>query len=151
MRTRSATLKDVALADVATVGPEDTLQRCAELMRKQHVGSLVVVEDEKPVGVITDRDIVIEAVAVALDPATLTAGDVMSEPVTTVGMDDDVFDALAKMRGQGVRRLPVVAADGHLQGIVAVDNLLEVVSQQLDGIVELVKAEQAKESTLRGS
>jgi CBS domain-containing protein len=148
-RTRSAQLLDLAQRDVITVTPETTLTECARLMRSEHVGCLVVAVEGRPLGVVTDRDIVIEAVAVQLDPATLTAGDVMSQPPATVRESDDLFDALALMRERGVRRLPVLDGSGKLSGLLAVDNVLEVLAEQVDSVVRVVKAEQTKETVLR--
>ena len=148
-RPRSAQLIDLAQRDVVTVAPETTLAECAQLMRQEHVGSVVVLAQDKPVGIVTDRDIVIEAVAVQLDPATLTAGDVMSEPLATVRESEDLLDALARMREHGVRRLPVVDGSGKLSVLLAVDNVLEVLAEQVDSVVRVVKAEQTKESALR--
>jgi CBS domain-containing protein len=79
----------------------------------------------------------------------LTAADVMTAPLATVREMDDILDALAAMRGHGVRRLPVVNADGALRGIVAIDNLLEAMAEQLDAVVGVIKAGQSKETTLR--
>jgi CBS domain-containing protein len=153
MRAKTVTVRDLATAQVVTVQPQTTLAECAQIMRNQHVGSLIVVDDkgrrDNPVGIVTDRDIVLETVAVELDPKTLTAGDVMTQPLATVSESDDILDALAKMRERGVRRLPVVDANGALAGIVAVDNLLEALAEQLDSIVRVIKAEQSKESSLR--
>jgi CBS domain-containing protein len=153
MRTKTVTVRDLATHDVVTVQPQTPLAECAAIMRAQHVGSVVVVEDrgrrDHPVGIVTDRDIVVEAVAVDLDPKTLTAGDVMTTPLATVRDSDDLLDALARMREHGVRRLPVLDESGRLAGIVAVDNLLEALAEQLDGVVRVIKAEQTRETTLR--
>jgi len=153
MRAKTVTVRDLATMQVVTVQPQTTLAECAQIMRNQHVGSVIVVDDkgrrDNPVGIVTDRDIVIETVAVNLDPKTLTAGDVMATPLATVVETDDILDALAKMRERGVRRLPVVNESGALAGIVAVDNLLEAMAEQLDSIVRVIKAEQTKETTLR--
>jgi CBS domain-containing protein len=153
MRAKTVTVRDLATAQVVTVQTQTTLAECAQVMRNQHVGSLIVVDDkgrrDNPVGIVTDRDIVLETVAVELDPKTLTAGDVMTQPLATVSGSDDILDALAKMRERGVRRLPVVDANGALAGIIAVDNLLEALAEQLDSIVRVIKAEQSKESSLR--
>lgn len=152
-RTRSTLVRDVANRDVVTVKPTTTLAECATLMRADHVGSVVVVDtgrmDGKPVGVVTDRDIVLEAVAQSLDPNALTAGDVMSVPVGVVREDDDVVDALARMREHGVRRLPVVAPNGALAGIVALDDLLATLSQQLADIADVCAAERTREGETR--
>ncbi len=153
MRTKTVTVRDLATHDVVTVQPQTPLAECAAIMRAQHVGSVVVVEDrgrrDHPVGIVTDRDIVVEAVAVDLDPKTLTAGDVMTTPLATVRDSDDLLDALARMREHGVRRLPVLDESGRLAGIVAIDNLLEALAEQLDGVVRVIKAEQTRETTLR--
>lgn len=153
MRAKTLQVRDLATRDVVTVTPQTTLAECAQIMRNQHVGSVVVLDDkgrrDKPQGIVTDRDIVIEAVAVALDARTLTAGDVMSEPLATVREDDDILDALAKMRESGVRRLPVLDAAGNVTGVVAVDNLLEALAEQVDSVVRVLKAEQTKETATR--
>ena len=153
MRAKTVTVRDLATMQVVTVQPQTTLAECAQIMRNQHVGSVIVVDDkgrrDNPVGIVTDRDIVIETVAVDLDPKTLTAGDVMATPLATVNDTDDILDALAKMRERGVRRLPVVNESGVLAGILAVDNLLEALAEQLDSVVRVIKAEQTKETALR--
>lgn len=153
MRAKTMAVRDLSTQQVVTVQRETTVAECAQIMRAQHVGTVIVVEDKgrrhKPIGIVTDRDIVVEAVSVGLDPKALTAGDVMSSPLATVRETDDILDALAAMRERGVRRLPVVNEDGALAGIVAVDNLLEALAEQLDSIVRVIKAEQTKETTLR--
>lgn len=153
MRARTVTVRDMAVREVVTVTPTTTLAECAQAMRAQHVGSVVVIDDEgehdNPRGIVTDRDIVIETVAVGLDATTLTAGDVMTAPLATVHDDDDILDALAKMREHGVRRLPVLDVAGNLSGIITVDNLLEALAEQLDSVVRVIKAEQTRETATR--
>lgn len=153
MRPKTVTVRDLATTQVVTVQPGTTLAECAQIMRNQHVGSVIVVDEKgrrgQPAGIVTDRDIVVETVAVELDAKTLTAGDVMTTPLATVKDSDDILDALAKMRERGVRRLPVVDDEGALAGIISVDNLLEALAEQLDSIVRVIKAEQTKEAALR--
>ena len=150
MRAKTATVRDLATPAVVTVRSQATLVECAEAMRSRHVGSLVVADaDGKPLGIVTDRDLVVEAIALQLDPATLTAGDVMSAPVATVRPDDDVFDALARMRERGVRRLPVVDGQGRAVGLLAVDDLLGVLAEQIDSVVRVLRAEQTREAATR--
>ena len=98
---------------------------------------------------LTDRDIVIEAVAPGLNPATLVAGDIMATPLSSVGVDDDVLDALARMRETGARRMPVLANDGALVGIVAIDDLLRVMAEQLGQIASVLGAETTREAMTR--
>ncbi len=153
MRARTVSVRDLAAHEVVTVTPTTTLAECAQIMRAQHVGSVVVIDDlgqrDNPRGIVTDRDIVVEAVAVGLDPTALTAADVMTTPLATVRDGDDILDALARMREHGVRRLPVLDDAGHLSGIVAVDNLLEALAEQLDAVVRVLKAEQTRETATR--
>ena len=152
-RAPSTTVRDLANRKAVIASSDATLRECAQVMRDEHVGSVVVVDRKakwRPVGVITDRDIVVEAVAVGLDPATLTAGDVAATPVTTVREDEDILDALARMREGGVRRLPVVDAEDQLSGIVTLDDLLQALAEQLDSVARVISAERTKESVTRG-
>lgn len=129
------------------------LAEAAALMREHHVGSLVVVIDSLvqrlPVGIITDRDIVVAVVAKALDPRTLTAGEVMSSDLITVREQDSVTDVLRLMREKGVRRVPVVSRSGGLVGIITVDDVLELVTEEMDSFVHVLRSERVRESRLR--
>lgn len=129
------------------------LPEAAKLMRENHIGSLVIVEEADrgrvPVGMLTDRDIAVAVVAQALDPRTLKAGEVMSGELVTVNEQDDVLDTLQRMRRRGVRRVPVLAANGTLAGIVTLDDLLELVAEQLGDIVKAITAEQSREAKTR--
>jgi CBS domain-containing protein len=149
MRPQSLTIKDVAVHEPVTARVDESIGTCARRMHDEHVGCLVVVErsdgSEFPVGMLTDRDIAIEVVAFGLDPATLTAGDVMTEKPATVEEDDDLLGALAHMRERGVRRLPVVRPDGALTGMLALDNLLEALGEEIDGVVGVMRAQRTRE------
>jgi signal-transduction protein with cAMP-binding, CBS, and nucleotidyltransferase domain len=153
MRSQSLRIKDVAVHQPVTARTSESIGTCARRMHDEHVGCLVVVEHsdgaEFPIGMLTDRDIAIEVVAFGLDPATLTAGDVMSEQPAVVEEDDDLLDALAHMRERGVRRLPVVRPDGALTGMLALDNLLEAVGEEIDGVVGVMRAQRTRELRLR--
>lgn len=109
MRARSIKIIDLSVHTVATIPLGTSVLDCSKAMRALHVGSLVVINDDRqPVGMITDRDICIEVVALEKDPKGLKVEDVMSAPVCTASADETVVDALARMREQGIRRLPVV-------------------------------------------
>jgi signal-transduction protein with cAMP-binding, CBS, and nucleotidyltransferase domain len=129
------------------------LNEAARLMREQHVGNLVVVEEtvagRLTVGVLTDRDIVTAVVARDMNPSALTVGDVMSTNPITVREGDSVLDVLAVMRHKGVRRLPVTDSKGVLLGVITLDDLLGVVSEQLRGLVEAIESEQQREQRAR--
>ena len=136
--------------DVATVPPEASVADAARLMRERHIGSVVVLDESlKPVGIVTDRDIVVQIVAAGLDHRGMSAGEIMSTPLLTVRDDADAREALASMRLRGIRRLPVVDADGFLVGIAALDDLIEVTRDALDDVVLAINSERALESWRR--
>jgi CBS domain-containing protein len=129
------------------------LPEAARLMREHHVGSLVVVDESGkgrvPVGMLTDRDIVVAVVAGEVDPRTLTAGEVMSGELATVRPGDSAEAALRLMRRRGIRRVPVVSDAGTLTGIVTLDDLLEKVAEQLSDAVRAITSEQVHETRTR--
>ena len=129
------------------------LPDAAKLMRDNHIGSLVIVDESDrgriPVGMLTDRDIAIAVVAQALDPRTLTAGEVMSGELVTANEQDDMLDTLQRMRRRGVRRVPVLTVAGTLAGIVTLDDLLELVAEQLGDVVKAIATEQSREARAR--
>lgn len=141
--------------DVVTVREFDELTAAAGLMRERHIGYLVVVEPEfadgslKPVGVLTDRDIVVTVVARQTDPRTLRVGDVMTrEPV--VAADTDPIDkALASMRRMGVRRLPVVGSRGQLVGVLSLDDVIDALAAEMANVAGSIRNEQRMEGALR--
>jgi CBS domain-containing protein len=144
---------DLCNREVVFAERETGLIEAARLMREHHVGSLVVVAERLseriPVGMVTDRDIVVAAVAKDVDPKTLTVGDVMSAGALVVREQDGITDALRAMREKGVRRLPVVSASGALAGIVALDDILELVAEEMDGFVRTLRSERQRESRAR--
>jgi len=141
---------DLAVKEVESILAGATVRECALAMRRKHVGSLVVVDDKNvPVGIITDRDLAIEVLAQGLDPEGLSVGEVMTTPVAVAQEEENVIDALARLRERGVRRLPVVDAEGRLSGIVTSSNLLEELSMELDSLVRAVKASHTREAETR--
>ena len=126
----------------------------ARLMREHHVGSLVIVVDRAservPVGMLTDRDIVVAVVAKELDPRALTVGDVNSAGGALVVREQDGLpDALRLMREKGVRRLPVVTKSGALAGILTLDDVLDLVAAELQDAVRTVRQERVRETRAR--
>ncbi|MDH5649643.1 MAG: CBS domain-containing protein [Gammaproteobacteria bacterium] len=138
---------------VVVVESGEPVREAVNLMRHQHVGNVVVVEREgdltKPVGILTDRDVVIEILAEDVDPDKVLVGDVMSAGVVTVEEDAALLDAIELMKEKGVRRLPVVDDNGDLQGILALDDIIELISEQLSAITDVIVREQEKEAQLR--
>jgi CBS domain-containing protein len=111
-------VKDAMTSDVKTATPSQSLTDAAMLMKQEDVGSVPVVDGERLIGVLTDRDIVVRGIADGSDPHAIQVGDIASRDVVTVRPDDDLDEALRLMAQHQVRRLPVVE-DGHLVGVIA--------------------------------
>jgi CBS domain-containing protein len=131
---------------------EETVQGAAMLMRKHHVGDLVVVEpngERVPVGIVTDRDIVVSVIALGLDPTSLLVGDIMSDDLLTTSENDDVYETIERMRYRGIRRVPVVNSAGGLTGIVSADDLLEFLAEEMGELSRISSHQQSHEKRAR--
>ncbi len=127
-------LKHFASAAVAVVEPDTTALVIAQVMRKYHVGALVVVDAQdksRPIGIVTDRDLVLELMAEGLDPAVFTAGDIMSVDLILASPDMDAMDAVTLMRKHKLRRLVIADAAGLLTGMVTMEDVLELLAREL--------------------
>jgi CBS domain-containing protein len=138
---------------VITATPDTSILEAAQLMRENHVGSLIVIKDKdghaEPVGIITDRDIVIELVARAVPLDDVTVGDIMSFALLKVLEDETVFDTAQRMRSRGVRRVPVVTKTGELAGILALDDILSLLGEELSMLCKLTQRETEQEAKKR--
>jgi len=146
-------VSEICNREVVIVQRNDTALEAAKLMRQHHVGDVLVVEDRNgirvPVGIVTDRDLVVEIMAPELDDTVITVGDIMAQELVTVKGSTGIFEAIQYMRQKAVRRLPIVNEDGGLIGILTLDDLLELLSEELLEISKLVRNEQQKETRSR--
>src|SRR5262245_41575359 len=147
-------IRELCTREVVVAARDTTVAAAAKLMRHHHVGTIVVCDQPNggrrlPVGIVTDRDIVIEVVAPELDAKVITVGDIMVQGLITARETEGVLQALEIMRFKGVRRLPIVREDGHLVGIVSIDDLLGVLAEELSDIAKIVTREQAQEASTR--
>lgn len=127
-------LKDFATSLVAVVEPDSSAIAAAQLMRRHHIGALVVVDAKdksRPVGVLTDRDLVLGLMAEGLDPALFTVGDIMSVELVAANPEMDAMDAVQLMRVNRLRRLVLVNDAGQLAGIVTMEDVLELLTREL--------------------
>lgn len=128
---------------VITVDHQASVVEAAALMREHHVGALVVVneasETAQVLGVVTDRDIVISAVANALDITQATVAELASSDVYSVSEAVDISAAIDIMRRAGVRRLLVTDEEQQLIGVVSLDELLDALASEIDGMVEVIR------------
>ena len=146
---------EICKQKVVTVQEFDELSRATKLMRDRHVGYLIVVEplpiDAKlrPIGVLTDRDIVVGVLAKEADVRSLRVGDVMTRQPVVVGEDQSVSFALKEMRRIGVRRIPIVGVAGTLVGVLSLDDVIDVLSGELMEVSKSIQSELRMERDLR--
>ncbi len=127
-------LKDFATAQVAVVEPETSALVVARLMRQHHIGALVVVAaggGNRPVGIVTDRDLVLELMSEGLDPEVFTAGDIMSVDLVLANPEMDAMDAVQLMKTHRLRRIVIADPSGALAGIVTMEDLLLLLTREL--------------------
>ena len=144
---------DICVREVVFAYRSLPIDDAARLMREHHVGTVVVVDEmalgRVVAGVLTDRDIVTAVVAKGLDPSTLRVEDAMSTDLVLAREGDSLMDLLGLMRRKGVRRLPVADVRGLLVGLVSLDDVLEVIAQQLDGLVGAMRSGREREPERR--
>jgi len=127
---------------VVTAQPLQSLAEVARPMEQDNVGAVVIAENRRPVGILTDRDLALELGSRGISPKTPVV-KVMNSPVQTVGVNANIFEITQLLREARVRRLPVVDEDGCLVGIVAIDDLLRVLSTELGNLIEGIASEMA--------
>lgn len=146
-------IAEICNRNVVIVEVNDTILNAAKLMRKHHVGDVIIVKKSNgssiPVGIVTDRDLVIEVMAPEIDPSVLTVGDIMKRSLATVKDNAGVFETVQHMRSKSVRRMPVVDDGGNLLGIVTLDDLLQLLIEELSLISKIIRHEQLKEISAR--
>lgn len=144
---------EICNREVVVAQPDDSALDAAKLMRQNHVGDVLVVEERDgkrvPVGIVTDRDLIMEIIAPELDPNVITVGDIMPLEFSTVKESVGVYEAIQYMRAKAVRRMPVVDDSGALVGIVTFDDLLVLLAEEFNALARLVAREQQKEISSR--
>jgi CBS domain-containing protein len=144
MRLNDLTVKDFCTTNIPTVDEETTIARCARMMHDFDVRSVIVVNaksnQQKPLGILTDRDVTTKVVAFDLDAKTLTASDLMATSLACANEFENVMTALARMSEHRIRRMPVVDREGILIGVIEADNLLELLGERVDCLVHYLRA-----------
>jgi CBS domain-containing protein len=148
MRIGEICVRNVVCADRKT-----TVEEAAQLMRSRHVGDVIVVDSTArgpvPVGIVTDRDIVVEIVAAGLEARQLSLGDIIGPDLITASEDQGIFDTVQQMQHNGIRRLPVVDRHGLLLGIITVDDILQFLAIQFRGLSNIAVRERKQEVEVR--
>lgn len=146
-------IRTICSHEAVTVKADATVLEAAQLMRHRHVGDVVVVQDNQgksmPLGIVTDRDLVIEVVATELDCKVMTVSDIMVRPLSVIAENAGIFETIKLMTSKGIRRLPVVNNQGVLTGIVTLDDLLILLSSEIGAMAKLLTREIKKEASSR--
>jgi CBS domain-containing protein len=136
---------DLCTREVVATGRTTSLREAAALMRERHVGSLVVLHESSVVGIVTDRDLVIEALARGLDVTQTEIGRFADGKLAAVSADASLDDAIAAMKRRGVRRLLVAGEGGSLFGILSLDDLLDAMAHEMSEMAYAVRGGIARE------
>lgn len=135
-------LREICTSPVVTCRRDTSALELAQLMRDRHVGDVILVDEhdggQTPVGIVTDRDLVLQVMAQGVAPELLRAGDLIGDGVVTVLESETVYDAIWQMRGQGIRRLPVVDSHGHLLGVLTADDVARFLAEELTALTRVV-------------
>jgi CBS domain-containing protein len=134
-------VEDVARTNVMTAHRDQSAGNLATVMKEENVGSVIIEDDGRPVGIVTDRDLVVDVLEPRSDPSEVTAADLMTETLVTVALDEGLFGTIELMNEHSVRRLPVVGPDGGIAGIVTLDDLVVVLTDELDSLAGVIEAE----------
>ena len=132
---------DAARTGVMTAQREQSAGNLATVMKEENVGSVVIEDEGEPVGIVTDRDLVLEVLEPRGDPSAIIAGDIMTETPVTLDENEGIFEATAKMEENAVRRMPVVDGEGNVAGIVTLDDLVVMLTDELDNLSGVIEAE----------
>jgi len=134
---------DAMTKEPIEVAPDTTLQECSQIMANNHVGSLVVRENGKLKGVLTEQDIVRKAVAVGMDMEKTSAGGIMVKGITIIEPEKDIYDALVLMKKLNIRHLPVVK-NGEMVGLLTLKDILKIEPQLFDLLHEKFEIREAE-------
>lgn len=146
-------LQNIGTKHVVTVLQDTPIEEAARLMRDNHVGDVVVIEMRSgkkiPVGILTDRDVVVATVALGCPTKVLTAGDVMTPKLATIHEHESLVELIALMKKRGVKRVPITSVEQELVGVVTADDVIALLAKELVAISEVSKREQEIETERR--
>lgn len=144
---------EICSREVVFARKDETVSAAAKLMRENHVGCLVVSDDQDgqrvPVGMVTDRDVTVAVVAPGLDADAILVGDIMSSELLSIQDDAGIAETVELMRMRGIRRLPVTDANGALVGLIAADDILGLLAEEIAGLAGMITREEKRERVTR--
>jgi CBS domain-containing protein len=130
---------EICTKPVVTTIATASVRDAARLMRQKKVGAIVVVNNNRPAGILTDRDIAVSVVADGRDPSAITVGDIMHRDLTVIRAEKGLMDAAKMFAAKGVRRLPVVDQKGKVMGILALDDLLMLLGDEMGHVASALQ------------
>ncbi len=132
--------------------PTNSVYHAAELMRRFDVGNVVVVSEDdgirRPIGLVTDRDITVKVVAQGVDARQLDVEEIMMGEVVTVGEQTPLEEVVDTMKANGVRRMPVVNDRGGLEGILALDDIVDLLAEEMSHLAGLIRRQQERQKDI---
>jgi CBS domain-containing protein len=140
VRKLTMPINDLARSDVVTADPETPVTDIATTMSEENVGSIVITNEDTPVGIVTDRDLTVRVLGEGMDPAGQTAEDVMSSDLCTAEPETGFYEATGLMAEHGIRRLPICEGDS-LVGIITADDLNELLANEHEQFAEVIQAQ----------
>jgi CBS domain-containing protein len=127
--------------EIICVNPGTSVREAARLMGEKNIGSTIVVREGKPIGILTDRDILLRVMNNGLDPEKTSVDEVMTQQIVTLREDIGLFEALQQIKGKGIRRFPIVDAKGNLQGIMTLDDILYLLGKEMSDVAIIIEKE----------
>lgn len=134
-------IQDLARSEVVTANEETSIAELARTMRERVVGSVVITDGDSPVGIVTDRDLVMRVLAEETNPTDQTARDVMSTDLCSVGPEAGFYEAAEVMSENGIRRLPICDENDDLVGIITADDLTELLADEQQSLASIIQAQ----------
>jgi len=138
-------LKAFMTKEITALPSTATVLDAAKFMTDMNVGSIIVTDNNRPRGLVTDRDVVAKVIAQGKDSRSIKIGEIMVSPVVTISEDKDIIDATQIMSAHGIRRLPVTGSNGKLAGVISLDDVLLVLGKEMQNIATTLKKELEKE------
>jgi len=127
--------------NVVSVKPDATIRFVAGLMREKNIGCVVVTDDHRPVGIVTDRDIALRSASLCDEPDLALIESIMTRDLRTIRKDTGIFDAIQEMKTSGVRRMPIIDSGGRLVGLLTVDDLIRLLAREMADIARIIGKE----------
>jgi CBS domain-containing protein len=137
-------LGNLCRREIICVDPRTTVKEAAKLMGEKNIGSTIVVQERKPIGILTDRDILLRVMNRGLDPEKTSVDEVMTKQIVTLREDTGLFEALQKVKGKGIRRFPIVDSNGNLQGIMTLDDIFYLLGKEMSDVASIIENERPK-------